>query len=101
MNSEVYDLTGRTEAQSTPAQLKLMLRNLLAERFQLKVHEETRETPYYALVAGKNSPKLDQPRPEDRSSPHPPKTNQTVHPRTLKALLVVIYLDTHILCGAY
>ena len=68
LDSEVYDITARTEAQSTPAQLKPMLRSLLAERFQLKVHEETRETSYYAFVAGKNSPKLDKPRPEDRSS---------------------------------
>lgn len=35
-----------------------MLRNLLAERFQLKFHRETRELPGYTLVAVKKGPKL-------------------------------------------
>jgi uncharacterized protein (TIGR03435 family) len=35
-----------------------MLRTLLAERFQLKVHRETREGNVYALVAAKNGPNL-------------------------------------------
>lgn len=35
-----------------------MLRTLLAEEFKLKTHFEQREQPVYALVAGKNGPKL-------------------------------------------
>jgi uncharacterized protein (TIGR03435 family) len=35
-----------------------MLQSLLAERFQLKYHREMRELPVYALVVGKNGPKL-------------------------------------------
>jgi uncharacterized protein (TIGR03435 family) len=35
-----------------------MLQTLLADRFQLKLHHETRELPVYALVVGKNGPKL-------------------------------------------
>jgi uncharacterized protein (TIGR03435 family) len=35
-----------------------MLQTLLADRFQLKIHNETRELPVYALVVGKNPPKL-------------------------------------------
>jgi uncharacterized protein (TIGR03435 family) len=35
-----------------------MLQALLAERFQLKVHRETREIPMYAVVVGKNGPKM-------------------------------------------
>jgi uncharacterized protein (TIGR03435 family) len=31
---------------------------LLADRFRLKVHREAREIPVYALVAGKNGPRL-------------------------------------------
>ena len=40
-----------------------MLQALLAERFQLKVHRETKEMPVFALVAGKNGPKLSDPDP--------------------------------------
>ncbi|HKE82310.1 MAG TPA: M56 family metallopeptidase [Vicinamibacterales bacterium] len=42
-------------------QVNLMLQVLLEDRFRLKVHRETRELPVYALVVGKNGPKLDPP----------------------------------------
>jgi uncharacterized protein (TIGR03435 family) len=35
-----------------------MLQMLLAERFQLKLHHETKELSVYALVVAKNGPKL-------------------------------------------
>ena len=35
-----------------------MLQNLLAERFKLTLHHETKELPMYALVVGKGGPKL-------------------------------------------
>ena len=40
------------------AQHGTMLRALLEDRFQLKVHRETKEMPVYALLIGKNGPKL-------------------------------------------
>ncbi len=39
-------------------QLELMLQALLADRFKLRVHRETRVMPVYALTLGKNGPKL-------------------------------------------
>jgi len=41
-----------------PNAIALMLQSLLEERFQLKVHHETREFPVYILAAGKDGPKL-------------------------------------------
>jgi uncharacterized protein (TIGR03435 family) len=35
-----------------------MLQALLADRFKLSIHRETKELPVYALVAAKNGPKL-------------------------------------------
>jgi uncharacterized protein (TIGR03435 family) len=40
----------------------LMLQSLLEERFQLKIHRETRELPVYALVAARSGFKLPPPK---------------------------------------
>src|SRR5580704_16108128 len=40
-------------------QANLMLRSLLAERFKLIVHTETRQMPVYALVVAKGGPKME------------------------------------------
>jgi bla regulator protein BlaR1 len=39
-------------------QLQLMLQALLADRFHLKLHRETKELPVYAFTIGKKGPKL-------------------------------------------
>ena len=53
--SDPYDVDARA-GESVPAEdITLMLRRLLAERFKLRMHYETRELPVYALViAGKD-----------------------------------------------
>jgi uncharacterized protein (TIGR03435 family) len=54
LESDVYEISARTETPATPDRLRLMLRNLLAERFGLRVHREAREMHYSALVQGKS-----------------------------------------------
>ena len=58
LDSDEYEIDARAEASSTRAQLRLMLRTLLAERFLLALHRETKELNVYALIAGRNGPKL-------------------------------------------
>lgn len=69
LNNEHYDVEAKMDAsiadrlrKLTPAQLKLtqqqMLQTLLADRFNLKVHRETKDEPVYFLIIGKNGPKL-------------------------------------------
>ena len=53
-----YDITAKVSPGATKEQLHLMLQRLLAERFHLVVHTETRDLPAYALVPGKSSAKL-------------------------------------------
>ena len=58
IDSERYDIEGKAEGWSTPAQLQPLVQALLAERFKLEIHRDTREMPIYALLVGKNGPKL-------------------------------------------
>jgi uncharacterized protein (TIGR03435 family) len=39
-------------------QLLLMLQSMLADRFKLAIHHETKDLPIYALVVAKNGPKM-------------------------------------------
>lgn len=48
---ERFDVAGRTTASATRDEISAMVRTLLAERFRLRTHRETREMPVYALVA--------------------------------------------------
>lgn len=38
--------------------LRAMMQSMLVDRFKLKFHEDSKESPAYALVVGKNGPKL-------------------------------------------
>lgn len=62
-----YDVTAKIPAGTSKGDYRLMLQHLLADRFHLVVHRETRELPVYSLVAGKGKPKIVPP-----SSPAPP-----------------------------
>jgi uncharacterized protein (TIGR03435 family) len=53
-----FQLTATVPKGATKEQYRLMLRNLLTERFQMKTHIEKQESDVYALVIGKNGPKL-------------------------------------------
>jgi uncharacterized protein (TIGR03435 family) len=56
--SERFNVTAKVPEGATKEQFQLMLQNLLVDRFQLKVHHETKELPIYELVVGKNGPKF-------------------------------------------
>jgi uncharacterized protein (TIGR03435 family) len=53
INTDRWDMNAKAEKPSTPEELHLMLQDLLAERFQLKFHRETKELPVYLLTADK------------------------------------------------
>lgn len=60
IDDEAFNIEGKAEDPSTgtEAQLKSMLQHLLAERFKLEFHTETREVQGFALVVAKSGPKL-------------------------------------------
>lgn len=59
--NERFDIQARAASPSTKDQMRLMMQSLLADRFQLKAHFETREAPVFALALlhpGKTGPQL-------------------------------------------
>lgn len=58
-NQNKYDITAKAEDGAAKLDdMRLMLRGLLADRFKLKSHTETREVPIYALVLARGDGKL-------------------------------------------
>jgi uncharacterized protein (TIGR03435 family) len=59
-NTERFDLAGKPDLPGQPSedQYRLMLRKLLAERFNLKVHTVQKEFPVFALTGEKGQPPL-------------------------------------------
>jgi uncharacterized protein (TIGR03435 family) len=58
LGSERYDITAKPQGAATPEQVKVMIQALLADRFKLQFHRETKELPTYALVVAKGGPKF-------------------------------------------
>jgi uncharacterized protein (TIGR03435 family) len=58
MLTERYDISAKFPPGSQREALRLMMQNLLTERFQLAVHHEEKPTTVYALLVGKGGMKL-------------------------------------------
>ena len=65
---EFFTISATTEAPTSPDQMLLMLRRLLAERFQLQVEESEKERPVWAIVAAPGGPRM-KPRAVDDKCP--------------------------------
>lgn len=65
LDSERFDVQATMPPETTKEQFRVMLQNLLAERFGVKVHHETKELPMYSLVVAKGGPKMKESAPEE------------------------------------
>jgi uncharacterized protein (TIGR03435 family) len=52
-STERFDIQARAEGNPGKDQMRLMMRALLADRFKLAIHNETREVPVFAFVLSK------------------------------------------------
>lgn len=79
MDSDHYDIVALTPGADRPSrdQQMAMLRNLLVERFQLKMHREQKELSIYQLEVAKGGPKL---RPSAEAPGEPAALISTVYP---------------------
>jgi uncharacterized protein (TIGR03435 family) len=58
LDTERFDISAKPPSGTPQNQFEPMLQTLLADRFKLAVHRESKVMSAYALVAGKNGPKL-------------------------------------------
>ena len=58
INSQRFDVTATTGAQSGPPLVRQMLQSLLAERFNLAVHTETKDMAIYEMVLARGDRRL-------------------------------------------
>src|SRR5262245_14100329 len=58
IDRERYFFDARAETEAGPDQIRAMVQTLLADRFKLAIHRDTRQSNVYKLVVGKNGSKL-------------------------------------------
>jgi uncharacterized protein (TIGR03435 family) len=58
LNSDRFDVVAKAEGDPPLEQKRLMVRRLLAERFRLTAHTETRALPIYALVMARSDGRM-------------------------------------------
>jgi len=96
-----YDIRAKVPAKTTPDDIKLMLRALLAERFHLVVKTGTAPMPTYILSAGAGKPKMEegedtgdgscQPAPPPQNAPPDAPSYNVIH---CKGLTMPALADT-------
>jgi uncharacterized protein (TIGR03435 family) len=72
-----FDIDAKIPAGASEKQIPEMLRTLLAERFGLRIHRETRQMPIYALTVAKGGLKVKE------LPPNTPDSRKTVDGRTV------------------
>jgi uncharacterized protein (TIGR03435 family) len=68
MGPNLYVIDATMPPGTTKEQYRAMLQNLLAERFHLAVHHETRNFPGYELAVAKGGPKLKESTPDSKAA---------------------------------
>jgi uncharacterized protein (TIGR03435 family) len=61
LNTDRFNITAKAEGNPTRERMMEMLQTLLADRFKLKVHRESKEGSVYVLTVMKDGPKLKPP----------------------------------------
>jgi len=63
-----YDIVANAPGAASDDDMRLMLQRLLTERFQMKLHHETRTLDVYALLPGKGAPKVKEATADEQTS---------------------------------
>ena len=58
MDKDHYDIAAKAAGPAAESELRVMLQTLLADRFELVLHRQSKETQAYVLSVGRNGPKF-------------------------------------------
>jgi|ERR1017187_331460 uncharacterized protein (TIGR03435 family) len=61
LENDRFDVIAKAPPATSPETIKLMLQAMLADRFKLLVHKDTKPVPAFVLTMGKGKPKLKKP----------------------------------------
>ena len=81
-----FDVIAKAPRNTSPDTLKLMLQALLADRFKLVVHTDSKPVSAFVLTVGKDKPKLKDSEGGDKSGCDPQQQNPT--PGTIQYIMV-------------
>ena len=82
MSDQVFDIEAKVADDTPKERVNTMLQSLLEDRFGLKVHREVQTRQGFALVVGKNGPKL---KPAEPRPPEEPNLTQEERQAPAKA----------------
>jgi uncharacterized protein (TIGR03435 family) len=77
LNEAQFDIVAKAAGPATEAEMRVMMQTLLADRFKLALHRETREVPTLVLSVAKNGHKLQPVETQDPPSFQTGKLNLT------------------------
>lgn len=87
LRSQRFDIQAEGAEWANKAERPVMLQNLLLERFKLALHRETKELPIFALVVGKDGPKLQPVTANGRSGVSSSRGNMTLEKASMKEIV--------------
>jgi len=78
LESERYGIVAKASGPAAEDEMRPMLQTLLADRFKLALHRQTKEFQVYALLIGKNGPKFHESQTQGESNIQPQKDRMAV-----------------------
>jgi uncharacterized protein (TIGR03435 family) len=77
LETDRFDVIAKAAPNTPPDTIKVMLQALLADRFKLVVHQDSKPVPAFILAAGKGKPKMTESEGSDKSGCEPQQQEPT------------------------
>lgn len=78
IDQQRYDIVAKSASAASEEQMRLMMQTLLADRFKLTSHRQTKEAQAWVLSVGKNGPKFKESASEGESSIVPDQKRMSI-----------------------